>query len=51
MVDWFLATRIAGLGFTIVFIVLGILCLILWLINMLLGRVIFKKGKIKSKEE
>jgi Na+-transporting methylmalonyl-CoA/oxaloacetate decarboxylase gamma subunit len=51
MVDWFLASRIAGLGFTIVFSVLGILCLVLWLINLLLYRVIFRKGKAESTED
>jgi Na+-transporting methylmalonyl-CoA/oxaloacetate decarboxylase gamma subunit len=51
MVDWSLAARIAGLGFSIVFIVLGILCLVLWLINLLLIKVVFKKRKIESREE
>jgi Na+-transporting methylmalonyl-CoA/oxaloacetate decarboxylase gamma subunit len=51
MVDWWLATRIAGLGFAIVFIVLGVLCLVLWLVNLLLSKALFKKGQVKSTEK
>jgi Na+-transporting methylmalonyl-CoA/oxaloacetate decarboxylase gamma subunit len=51
MIDWSSATRIAGLGFTIVFIVLGILCLVMWLINLLLTRVISKKDEAESTED
>jgi hypothetical protein len=51
MIDWWLATRIAGIGFSIVFIVLGVLCLMLWLINLLFTKVLFKKDKVESTKD
>ena len=44
MVDWGFAAQIAGIGFLTVFVVLGILSLILWLLN----KVTRKLGKGKS---
>jgi len=48
MVDWGFAAQIAGIGFLAVFVVLGILSLILWLLNVLLNKVTGKLGKGKS---
>ena len=48
MVDWGFAAQIAGVGFLTVFVVLGILSLILWLLSLLLNRVTGKLGKGKS---
>jgi len=48
MVDWGFATQIAGIGFLTVFVVLGILSLVLWLVNLLLNKVIGKPGKSKQ---
>jgi len=51
MIDWGLATRIAGLGFLAVFVVLSALALMLWLVSLLLHRVIGKRGKAEQVEE
>jgi Na+-transporting methylmalonyl-CoA/oxaloacetate decarboxylase gamma subunit len=51
MVDWGLATRIAGFGFLTVFAVLGILSLILWLVSLLLYRVVGKRDKVEQVEK
>jgi len=48
MVDWGFAAQIAGIGFLTVFVVLGILSLVLWLVNLLLNKVIGKPGKSKQ---
>ncbi len=48
MVDWGFAAQIAGVGFLTVFVVLGILSLILWLLSLLLNKVTRKLGKGKS---
>ena len=48
MVDWGFAAQIAGVGFLTVFVVLGILSLILWLLSVLLNKVTRKLGKGKS---
>ena len=48
MVDWGFAAQIAGVGFLTVFVVLGILSLILWLLSLLLNKVNGKLGKGKS---
>lgn len=48
MVDWGEAVQIAGIGFLTVFIVLGILSLVLWLMNLLLNKVFGKPGKSKQ---
>ncbi|MBC8511610.1 MAG: OadG family protein [Dehalococcoidia bacterium] len=48
MVDWGFAAQIAGVGFLTVFVVLGILSLILWLLSLLLNKVTGKLGKGKS---
>jgi hypothetical protein len=45
MIDWGLSTRIAGLGFLTVFVVLGALSLIIWLVSLLLYRIIGKRDK------
>jgi len=48
MVDWGLATRIAGFGFLTVFVVLGVLSLILWLVSLLLYRVVGRRSKTEQ---
>lgn len=48
MVDWGFAAQIAGIGFLTVFVVLGILSLVLWLVSLLLNRVAGKLGKGKT---
>jgi len=48
MVDWGFAAQIAGIGFLTVFVVLGILSLILWLLSLLLNKLTGKLGKGKS---
>jgi hypothetical protein len=48
MVDWGFAAQIAGVGFLTVFVVLGVLSLVLWLLNVLLNKVTGKLGKGKS---
>lgn len=48
MVDWGFAAQLAGIGFLTVFVVLGILSLVLWLMNLLLNKVIGKPGKSKQ---
>jgi Na+-transporting methylmalonyl-CoA/oxaloacetate decarboxylase gamma subunit len=45
MVDWGFAAQIAGVGFLTVFVVLGILSLILWLVSLLVPRVLGKRDK------
>ena len=48
MIDWGFAAQIAGVGFLTVFVVLGILSLVLWLLTLLLSKVTRKPGKGKS---
>ena len=48
MVNWGFAAQIAGVGFLTVFVVLGILSLILWLVSLLVPKVVGKLGKGKS---
>ena len=48
MVDWVFAAQIAGIGFLTVFVVLGILSLVLWLVSLLLNRVTGKAQKAKT---
>ena len=48
MVDWGFAAQIAGIGFLTVFVVLGILSLVLWLVSLLLNRVTGKGQKAKT---
>ena len=45
MIDWLFATQIAGFGFLTVFVVLGILALVLWLVSLVIYRIIGKQGK------
>ena len=47
MVDWGFAAQIAGIGFLTVFVVLGILYLILWLVSLLAPKVTSKLDKGK----
>ena len=48
MIDWELAAQIAGIGFLTVFVVLGLLSLVLWLVSLLLSRLTAKLGKGKT---
>ena len=48
VVNWGFAAQIAGVGFLAVFVVLGILSLVLWLLSLLLNKVTGKPGKGKS---
>jgi len=47
MIDWGLATRIAGFGFLIVFAVLGILSVTLWLASLVLRKITGKRERAK----
>jgi Na+-transporting methylmalonyl-CoA/oxaloacetate decarboxylase gamma subunit len=51
MTDWGLATRIAGFGFLTVFVVLGVLSLVLWLVSLLLHRVFSRREKAEQAEK
>lgn len=48
MADWGFAAQIAGIGFVIVFVVLGILFLVLWFMNLLFNKVV---GKLHNDKE
>lgn len=48
MIDWGFAAQIAGIGFLTVFVVLGILSLVLWLVSLLVPKVVDKMSKGKS---
>ena len=48
MVDWGFAAKTVGVGFLTVFVVLGILSLVLWLVSLLLSTVTRKAQKAKT---
>lgn len=41
-IDWDIVTKIAGLGFLVLLIVVGFLSLVIWLVNLLVRRIITK---------
>lgn len=45
MVDWVFAGQIAGIGFLTVFMVLGIMSLVLWLISFIISRLVSKHNE------
>ena len=47
VVNWGFAAQIAGIGFLTVFVVLGILSLVLWLVTLLITKVTGRLGKGK----
>jgi Na+-transporting methylmalonyl-CoA/oxaloacetate decarboxylase gamma subunit len=42
-IDWNIVTQIAGLGFLVLFIVVGALALVVWVVNLLVRRIFIKK--------
>lgn len=40
MIDWVLAVKIACGGFSLVFIILTILCLLVWLTKLFVGKIV-----------
>ena len=45
MIDWGFAAQVAGIGFLTVFVVLGILALILWVVSLFTNRIVNKLGR------
>jgi len=45
VVDWEFAAQVAGTGLIAVFVVLGILSLVFWLVSLLICRVTTRQGK------
>jgi Na+-transporting methylmalonyl-CoA/oxaloacetate decarboxylase gamma subunit len=46
MVDWGQALQVGGFGFLTVFVVLGILSLVMWLVSMIMNKTINRPKKI-----
>jgi Na+-transporting methylmalonyl-CoA/oxaloacetate decarboxylase gamma subunit len=46
-IDWILASKVAGVGFLTVFIVLGILSIAVWIVSIIMYKTI---GKNKTEE-
>jgi len=40
VIDWVLAAKIAGGGFSLVFIILTILCLSVWMTRLIVGKIV-----------
>ena len=40
MTDWGFAAQVAGIGFLTVFVVLGILSLVIWLVSLLILKIV-----------
>ena len=52
MVDWGQALRVGGVGFITVFVVLGILSIVMWLVSIIMNKTINRpKKSVETKEE